>query len=161
MQVWFDRRFGNCWTNSKWYRQWRRSSEDRIIIGYVSSLLKDDFPHIGEFQDTQRFKTLGFEIETKPYIQILNVRDNHWTTITTENLQNPDMSKVLVYDSSPRRTCQLNFLKQLPPSCVAENLSCVFCNQILLSNLTQMTVGSLQSHMLVQFAMWWILAPIL
>lgn len=64
------------------------------IINAAQSLLHKQFPTISGFQDTQYSKNLGFQVERKPFIQILHVNENHWVTAFSKNL-----STVSVYDS--------------------------------------------------------------
>lgn len=52
------------------------------VINCAQNLLKECYPHIGGLQDTGLGETLAYAIESGEFIQIFNVRGNHWVTVS-------------------------------------------------------------------------------
>ena len=55
--------------------------------------MKDAYPHIGGLQPTVFGETLAFEVQRRNFVQVLNVYNSHWLTISnigspTEESQN-------------------------------------------------------------------------
>lgn len=78
------------------------------IINAAKSILHKQYPTISGFQDTQYSKNLGFKVETKQFIQILHVNENHWVTAFSKNL-----STVSVYDSHRAKIYPVSFLEDI------------------------------------------------
>lgn len=64
------------------------------IINCAQFILHKQFPYVSGFQNTHNSKNVGFLAEKKGFIQIVDVNDNHWVTITSK-----DLSTVHIYDS--------------------------------------------------------------
>ena len=69
------------------------------IINASQSLLKSQFK-IGGLQDTNHGHTLTYDIVHQKFIQILNVRGNHWVTISNIDCLSDCIN---VFDSLPSR----------------------------------------------------------
>ena len=52
-------------------------------IHAAQQLLKEQSPYIGKLQDPMMQVTHSFEVESGEFVQILNVNENHWLTIST------------------------------------------------------------------------------
>lgn len=58
------------------------------IINAGQKLLKDKFPELQSLQSVVLAETMSFQICRKEFIQILNVRGNHWITVSSKSKLN-------------------------------------------------------------------------
>jgi len=68
------------------------------IINAAQRLLKTTHSHIGGLQDTLLGETLSFEIQHGEFVQILNVSQSHWITVSNVGCKK---RVVNIYDSIP------------------------------------------------------------
>ena len=52
------------------------------VVTASQHLLKELYPHVGGLQPTTLGLTLGFVVQKTEFVQILNLRDNHWVTVS-------------------------------------------------------------------------------
>lgn len=70
-------------------------------INAAQYLLKQQFPLIQGFQDTLLQKRNGFSVEPGEFIQIINMAESHWVTLSTLGLQ--QQGTIRLYDSMKAR----------------------------------------------------------
>ena len=68
------------------------------VVTASQHLLKELYPHVGGLQPTTLGLTLGFVVQKTEFVQILNLRDNHWVTVS--NIGCPPAT-IQVFDSMP------------------------------------------------------------
>ena len=69
---------------------------DDMIICAAQCLLKIQHPHIGGFQSTLLAENLSMEPQASEFIQVLNVNNGHWLTVSNIGCTS---SSIKVYDS--------------------------------------------------------------
>ena len=79
-----------CLTKGKWLTD--------NIINAAQRLLKTTHFHIGGLHDTLLGETLSFEIQHGEFVQILNVSQSHWITVSNVGCEK---GVVNIYDSIP------------------------------------------------------------
>jgi len=68
------------------------------VIDAAQELIKERFPEIGGLQRTTLGQTLTYAVERGEFVQILNVRGNHWITISSIGCAPNHLN---IYDSLP------------------------------------------------------------
>ena len=68
------------------------------IINCAQKLLKESYPLMGGLQMTTLGENLAYTIQRNEFVQIINVRKNHWITVTNIGCIS---SHIKVYDSIP------------------------------------------------------------
>ena len=66
------------------------------VIDAAQVLLKEGFPEMGGLQRTTLGHTLTYAVERGEFVQIVNVRGNHWITVSNIGCQ---LNHLNVYDS--------------------------------------------------------------
>ena len=88
------------------------------IINAAQRLLKTTHSHIGGLQDTLLGETLSFEIQHGVFVQILNVSQSHWITVSNVGCKK---GVVNIYDSIP---------SFYVPTCTKEQIAAIlFANE--------------------------------
>jgi Ulp1 family protease len=88
---------------------------DRLInAGMI--LLKNKFPHIGGLQDVILRRTLCFDCDGTPFVQILNTKESHWICVTNIGCK---PNSIRVYDSMKTGDVPLQ-----TKECIAALLNC-------------------------------------
>jgi len=73
------------------------SQDVRCVLQNLASwLLKQGYPHVNGLQPTALGNTLGFEVQTGEFVQVLHTSGCHWLTISTIGCK---AGHVNVYDS--------------------------------------------------------------
>ena len=72
------------------------------VIDATQILLKKKYPKMGGLQSTVLGVNLTFSIERGKFVQIINVRNSHWITIS--NAMSQTLNEISVYDSKPSWT---------------------------------------------------------
>lgn len=80
---------------------------DDAIIDATQFMLKQQCPQVGGLQSTVLSEKFAMEIERGDFVQLLNVNNNHWLTVSTIGCK---PSVINVYDSL--YACQLNWHAQ-------------------------------------------------
>lgn len=80
------------------------------IINCAQNLLKEQYPLVGGLQSTTLGYTLSYTIERGEFVQIINVRDSHWVTISNIGCK-PDY--INVYDSLPYKDISYRAKQQI------------------------------------------------
>ena len=68
------------------------------VIDAAQELLKERFPEIGGLQRTTLGQTLSYAVERGEFVQILNIRGNHWITTSSVGCSPNHLN---IYDSIP------------------------------------------------------------
>lgn len=68
------------------------------LINAGQQLLSSQFPHVGGFENVTLKHTLAFTVQTGEFVQVLNINDSHWVTISTIGCSS---NEIYVYDSLP------------------------------------------------------------
>ena len=119
------------------------------VINAAQTLLKKSFLHVGELQPTILAETLGFAIGRGEFIQILNISNNHWLTVSNIGCS---QGHVNVYDSIPSGNIPERTKRQIYSS---HTLHKGEANQHLFSvspSSVQITVVFLPWHLLLHCA---------
>ena len=62
------------WEVKKWLRD--------AVVTPSQHLLKELYQHVGGLQPITLGLTLGFDVQRTEFVQIHNVKDNHWVTVS-------------------------------------------------------------------------------
>ena len=82
------------------------------VIDAAQVLLKEHFPEMGGLQRTTLGHTLTYAVERGEFVQIVNVRGNHWSRITVSNI-GCQLNHLNVYDSIPHGDISLRAKQQI------------------------------------------------
>ena len=80
------------------------------VINAAQVLLKEHFPEMGGLQRTTLGHTLTYAVERGEFVQIVNVRGNHWITVSNIGCQ---LNHLNVYDSIPHGDISLRAKQQI------------------------------------------------
>ena len=80
------------------------------IINCAQTLLKRSYPIMGGLQMTTLGNTLAYTIERGEFVQILNIRQNHWITVTNIGCS---ANHYNIYDSIPSGDIPLRAIQQI------------------------------------------------
>lgn len=105
----------------------------RIYVCAAQCLLQMQHPHIGGFQSTLLAENLSMEPQVCEFIQILNINQSHWLTISNIGCSS---SSIKVYDSLGGR------LPNTTKKVIADILQCKKKNIAVIYEDAQEQVGS-------------------
>ena len=78
------------------------------VIDAAQVLLKEHFPEMSGLQRTTLGHTLTYAVERGEFVQIVNVRGNHWITVSNIGCQ---LNHLNFYDSIPHGDISLRALQ--------------------------------------------------
>ena len=68
------------------------------LINAGQMLIKESYPQVYGFQDASLGQTLGFDVLTEEFVQVLHTGRGHWVTISTIGCS---IAEVEIFDSMP------------------------------------------------------------
>lgn len=80
------------------------------VVNCAQKLLKESYPLMGGLQMTTLGETLAYTVETGEFVQIVNMRQNHWITVSNIGCIPNHFN---VYDSIPSGDVSLRAKQQI------------------------------------------------